>query len=99
MTMRCVNQSRLSVILLGHEAEGALVTAIDSIRAQTLADWELIIMDGSSSTSTRALLARYAARDERIRVFGPTPAGLVDGRARGLQLAGETISTCWTPRM
>jgi glycosyltransferase involved in cell wall biosynthesis len=43
--------------------------AIDSILAQTFADFELIISDNASTDDTPAICAAYAARDPRVRVF------------------------------
>lgn len=48
----------------------ALSAAIESVRAQTFGDWELILVDDASlSDAVRALLARAAAGDERITVI------------------------------
>jgi glycosyltransferase involved in cell wall biosynthesis len=48
---------------------GALSAAIDSVRAQTFRDWELILVDDASpSEGVRHLLARAAASDKRITV-------------------------------
>ena len=41
--------------------------SIESVLAQTFADWELVISDNLSSDGTSELCASYAARDERIR--------------------------------
>ena len=40
---------------------------IESVRAQTLSDWELIICDDCSTDETSALVDSYAAIDSRIR--------------------------------
>jgi len=48
----------------------ALSAAIESVRAQSFADWELILVDdASTSEAVRALLARAAAGDERVTVI------------------------------
>jgi len=48
----------------------ALSAAIESVRAQTFRDWELILVDdASTSDAVRALLARAAAGEERITVI------------------------------
>jgi glycosyltransferase involved in cell wall biosynthesis len=43
--------------------------AIESILAQTFADFELIISDNASSDATRSICEGYAARDRRIRYY------------------------------
>lgn len=50
-----------------HNAAATLVAAVDSVRAQTFADWELLIADDASTDATLALTERAAAADPRIR--------------------------------
>lgn len=44
-----------------------LAVALESILAQTFADFELVISDNASTDDTPQILATYAARDARIR--------------------------------
>lgn len=61
--------------------------AIESIRAQTLGDWELIIVDDGSSDATSGILDDYRRREPRIRVFATSESdrGLVAALNRGLR--------------
>lgn len=43
--------------------------AVDSVRAQTMSDWELVIIDDGSSDATYDIACDYAAIDSRIRVY------------------------------
>ncbi|HLH65514.1 MAG TPA: glycosyltransferase [Solirubrobacteraceae bacterium] len=53
-----------------------LAEAIDSVRAQTFADWELCIVDdGCTDPEVVALLRRVVASDERIRLARRERAG------------------------
>jgi glycosyltransferase involved in cell wall biosynthesis len=44
-----------------------LAETLDSLRAQTFADCEIVISDNASSDGTAEICRRYAARDSRIR--------------------------------
>lgn len=69
---------KVSVLMTIYNAERHLREAIDSIVAQTFADWELIAIENGSSDGSPAILGSY--EDGRIRVFalpeniGRTPA-------------------------
>lgn len=63
-----------------------VAAAIDSILAQTLSDFELLIVDDGSNDQTPAILADYAARDPRIRIITRPNGGIV--RALNVALAG-----------
>lgn len=58
----------ISVVLPTYNRAGYLPGAIKSVLRQTLADWELIIVDDGSTDKTRAVLARFAD-DPRIHVM------------------------------
>ncbi len=57
----------VSVLMAVHNGARTVATAIESIRAQTWTDWELVLVDDGSSDGTAALLATLD--DERIRVM------------------------------
>jgi teichuronic acid biosynthesis glycosyltransferase TuaG len=56
----------VSVIMPCLNGRAFLAQAIESVRAQTLADWELLIIDDGSADGSQGLAAEYAARDARI---------------------------------
>lgn len=49
--------------------ERFLRRAIDSVLAQSLAEWELVISDNGSTDQTEEIARTYAQRDSRIRYF------------------------------
>lgn len=55
-----------------YNGEQFLAESIDSIIAQTFTDWELIIIDDSSTDTSRTIATNYASRDARILVFPNT---------------------------
>ena len=56
----------VSVIMPAFNAEAVIGETIDSIKAQTFANWELHVTDDCSSDDTMGVLRRYADDDERI---------------------------------
>jgi glycosyltransferase involved in cell wall biosynthesis len=59
---------RVTVITATYNGTRYLAAAIDSVLAQSLADFEYIIINDGSTDGTAALLQEYAARDPRIRL-------------------------------
>lgn len=57
----------VSVLLSVHNGAATIAAAIESIRAQTLADWELIVIDDASTDGTYARIDDID--DERIRII------------------------------
>ncbi|HSV74803.1 MAG TPA: glycosyltransferase [Chthonomonadales bacterium] len=57
----------ISVVLPTHNGSRFLAESIESVRSQTYADWELIIVDDASTDETPSVIARYVAMDPRIR--------------------------------
>lgn len=73
---------------------GQFITeTIESVLAQTYADYELIVVDNCSSDDTMALVAAYVAKDERIRYFcNESNLGMVGNWNRCLQyVRGEYV--------
>jgi glycosyltransferase involved in cell wall biosynthesis len=54
-----------------------LALAIESIQAQTFADWEFLIVNDGSSDGSREIIDNFAARDPRIRAIHQENRGLV----------------------
>jgi glycosyltransferase involved in cell wall biosynthesis len=58
----------VSVIIPAYNVESYIEQCLDSILAQTLRDFELIVVDDGSTDATADILQRYASRDERVSV-------------------------------
>ncbi len=78
---------RVSVVLPVYNAERFVGEAIDSILGQTLADFELIVIDDGSTDATGTILADRAARDPRIRLVTRENRGLTPTLNEGLAAA------------
>jgi len=73
----------ISVVVTAYNAEQFLSETLDSIRAQTLQEWECIIVDDGSTDGTRALAQRHAAEESRIRIVAKENGGPASARNRG----------------
>lgn len=84
---------RVSIVLPVRNGAATLARAIDSLRRQTLQDWELLVVDDHSTDATPAVLAALAREETRLRVLSPTSPGLVPALNTGLAAArGDLIA-------
>jgi teichuronic acid biosynthesis glycosyltransferase TuaG len=77
----------VSVITPAFNAAEFIAQTIDSVRAQTFQDWELVIVDDGSTDKTVEIVQRYQERDPRIRLLHQTNAGPSAARNRGMRAA------------
>ena len=83
----------VSIIVPVYNAEKFLRRCIDSILAQTYTDFELLLIDDGSKDSSGSICDKYAAKDERIRVFHKENGGVSSARNLGLDHAqGEWVT-------
>jgi glycosyltransferase involved in cell wall biosynthesis len=65
-----------------------VIKAIDSVLAQSIPDWRLVVLENGSTDNTRAVLARYT--DPRITVVPASePLSMFDNWDRGRQLLAD----------
>ena len=79
----------VSIITPAFNSAHTLAETIESVRAQTFHDWEMIIVDDCSSDGTTALASHYAQLDERIRIIRRAEQGGVSA-ARNQGMAAAT---------
>ena len=77
----------ISVIVPAYNAENFLARTLDTVLAQTLPDWELLIVNDGSKDGTQAVADAYAARDTRIRALSKPNGGCAAARNYGLEQA------------
>ena len=80
-------QPKVSVIMPVRDGERWVAEAIRSVRDQTFADFELLVIDDGSVDATPAILAEAAAADPRLVILQQQRDGLVAGLNRGLATA------------
>ena len=64
-----MNKLLISVALATYNGEQFIRQQMDSILAQTLSDFEVVICDDCSADSTIQILTEYASADSRIKIF------------------------------
>lgn len=74
---------KISVVTTVFNGEAYFERAVPSILAQTLDDFEFLVVDDGSTDRTPGFLAELAARDPRVRVLSPGRVGF----AKALNLA------------
>ena len=86
---------RFSIVVPAYNAQSTLGETLDAVLAQTLADWECIIVDDGSTDSTRDIANAYAARDTRFRVLHQENQGSAGAyNAGGAAARGDFIVLC-----
>lgn len=104
----------ISVIVPVYQAERYLKKCVESVKAQTFSNWELLLVDDGCTDASPAICDAFAAEDSRIRALHQEKnAGVSEARNRGLREATgtyiafldsddlfepETLETLWTLR-
>lgn len=93
--MTALSSPQVSVAMAVYNNAPFVAEAIESILNQTFGDFEFLIVDDGSTDGSGAIIDRYAAQDQRIRVLRQANAGFVASLNR---LIAET-TTPWIARM
>jgi succinoglycan biosynthesis protein ExoO len=83
--------SNVSVIIPAYNAEPYIELCLDSALGQSLSDIEILVVDDGSADGTRAVIARKAAADARIKpIFLDQNGGVCNARNRAIDAASGT---------
>ena len=83
----------ISILVPVYNVEKYLSRCLDSILAQTLTDYEVILVNDGSTDQSGVICDRYAAEHDRIKVIHQENAGVSQARNRLLAAArGEYIT-------
>lgn len=78
---------QFSVVMASYQRAHLIERAVQSLTAQTFRDWELLVADDGSTDNTRAVLARLARTEPRLRAWRHSNLGQARARNRLLQHA------------
>ncbi|MEX1252105.1 MAG: glycosyltransferase [Hyphomonas sp.] len=84
----------VSIVMPAWKAAAFIAHAVESVRAQTFADWELIVVDDCSPDETGAAALAAAKGDARVRIVrAPENGGVARARNLGMrQATGKWIA-------
>lgn len=89
------NNPKLSIIVPIYNAENYLHRCIDSILAQSVTDFEVLLVDDGSKDRSGEICDKYASEDKRIRYIHTNKGGVSSARNIGLDYAiGDWITFC-----
>jgi CDP-glycerol glycerophosphotransferase len=78
---------RISVVVPVYNVEAFLAPCLDSLAAQTFADFEVVMVDDGSTDRSAAIAGEYARRDARFRLLTQANGGLSRARNVGVGAA------------
>ena len=84
----------ISVVMPAYKGASFIGAALESVLAQTFADWELVCVDDGSRDGSGDIAAEYAARDGRIRVLRQANGGTSAARNAGIERA-PSVGGVW----
>lgn len=87
--------SQITIMMAAYNAGPYLKRALDSIRAQTFADFDVIIVNDGSKDDTATVCDEYVRMDSRIHVIHQENSGVCVTRNRCLDWAYENSDSQW----
>ena len=81
------NNIKVSIIMPVYKVEEYVGKAIESIQAQTMKEWEFLIVDDGTPDRSGEICDEYAAKDERIHVIHKENGGAPSARNVAIDIA------------
>lgn len=88
-----MNVPFFSIIMCTYQRAALIPRAIDSLRAQSESDWELLVVDDGSTDDTEHIVQKYGAMDRRIRYIRQGHGGSARARNTGITEASGLFVT------
>lgn len=81
------NNIKVSIIMPVYKVEEYVGKAIESIQAQTLKEWEFLIVDDGTPDKSGEICDAYAEKDDRIHVIHKENGGAPSARNMAIEIA------------
>jgi glycosyltransferase involved in cell wall biosynthesis len=78
-----IDAPRVSIVIPTFNGERHVSEVLDSVCAQSLTSWELVVFDDGSTDGTVDVVERYRLWDDRIKLHRGDHCGVADTRNRG----------------
>lgn len=86
---------RFTIVIPAYNAADTLPATLDSLTAQSFADWEVLVVDDGSCDETRTITRAASSADPRITLLVNPGKGPSDARNFGaLRAKGEILAFC-----
>ena len=83
---------KISVVTVSHNSESTILSTLESVLAQSYADYELIIVDGASSDGTMEVVREFEPRfGDKLRYISEPDSGIYDGMNKGIAMASGDV--------
>lgn len=83
---------KISVVTVSHNSESTIRSTLESVLAQSYADYELIIVDGASSDGTMEVVREFEPRfGDKLRYISEPDSGIYDGMNKGIAMASGDV--------
>jgi glycosyltransferase involved in cell wall biosynthesis len=82
-----VSESAVLVLLSSYNGARYIAEQIESIRAQTVHDWRLLVRDDGSTDETKSIVRRFSSLDDRIEMLGDNRGNVGPWASFGLLLS------------
>jgi glycosyltransferase involved in cell wall biosynthesis len=86
---------RISIVTPCYNGEQFLAETLDSVLAQDMTDWELVVVDDGSKDRSAAIAQEYAVRDSRIRLLAQENQGASKARNNGAAATDPAAPYLW----
>lgn len=89
--MSTASAPAVGVVMTAYNSEPFIVVALDSLREQSMTDWQCVVVDDGSTDSTTSLVEKIVAGEPRIRLVRQQHGGVSCARNTGLAALDDGV--------